>query len=59
MTTMNGSLGRAGVIETLEEFNPVLEAYASGNTDDLVLADEMAARSIIPPGRRQCAISAT
>jgi pyruvate/2-oxoacid:ferredoxin oxidoreductase beta subunit/Pyruvate/2-oxoacid:ferredoxin oxidoreductase delta subunit len=43
-------MGRGGVLETLEEFNPVLEAYASGNTDDLVLADELAARSIIPPG---------
>lgn len=50
MATSNVFDIHEGVVETIAEFNPVLEAYASGRTDDLVLADEMAARSIIPPG---------
>jgi len=48
MTPVN--VYRPGPTETMEAFNPVLEAYATGRTDDLVLADAMAARSIIPPG---------
>jgi len=48
MTPVN--LFNPGLSETMESFNPVLEAYATGRTDDLVLADAMAARSIIPPG---------
>ena len=50
MTPVNTWREEQGVRETLEGFNPVLEAYASGKTDDFVLADEMAARSIMPPG---------
>ena len=48
MTPVN--MFNPGLAETMEAFNPVLEAYATGRTDDLVLADAMAARSIVPPG---------
>jgi len=41
---------REGLIETLEGFQPILEAYAAGHTDEAVFADAVAARSVIPPG---------
>lgn len=50
MTPSNVGIEGQGIRESLDAFNPVLEAYASGHTEDFVLADEMAARSIMPPG---------
>ncbi len=47
--TPDNLLAQGGVIETLEDFSPILEAYALGRSEDLE-ADENLARSVIPAG---------
>jgi pyruvate/2-oxoacid:ferredoxin oxidoreductase beta subunit/formate hydrogenlyase subunit 6/NADH:ubiquinone oxidoreductase subunit I len=50
MTAANKNVPADGILETIKDFSPILEAYATGKTDELFLPDEIAARSIIPPG---------